>query len=624
MKPNWDDAPKRAQYCAMDGDGTWCWYAEEPVWDNFMDHWTTDGWWSPAVMQDVFDGASPMTNLKQRAQKLLTAYDEANYPSPEEVQQFLRDVVALEPAGYIMPAWLDTARTSSMPWEAMWRYPIDDFRMPVYTLGAPNDRRVKPPSTSRTTTMTDALTRALLNGQKAQNETPAEVLATELRALYRHHVNTLESARDQIISRGGECDPLDVMEARDPVLKRVRDVLESTRLSRSLAAGKVAGEMDRTAPPKVWLQVNIDGDAEDRSEAIPQTSWMDLAWHYESLGGQEVEYIRADLAYTAPPADPAKASGSAPLLSADEMQALRRFAETTEDDESYDVPKEMMKRLAAGGAVAREGRPGWYFVTEYGKWLLDAALATAPESREAGLRDAYEGAREDLLDWKGRAQRAEAELRRLGYAGIDASEKPEARQREGVEALAREAVDVYTDAVGDGWQQPTVQGMRAVVSLIASRLAISTPPRDPAMTTTHDVPMPEPVVEIYERDDVGAIVEWKNDSASLTGKSHLLYTADQVRDTAIKYADARCAEVLAEAIEWRDMEAATRAERDELAEKVKAMEDNDRRYRWLRDAAKTTDFTCPRWVVSVESGGMGQTFRGDDLDAAIDAAGDQP
>lgn len=40
------------------------------------------------------------------------------------------------------------------------------------------------------------------------------------------------------------------------------------------------------------------------------------------------------------------------------------------------------------------------------------------------FRDAYVGAREDLSDWKGRAQRAEAELRRLGYAGIDASVPP--------------------------------------------------------------------------------------------------------------------------------------------------------------------------------------------------------
>ena len=41
------------------------------------------------------------------------------------------------------------------------------------------------------------------------------------------------------------------------------------------------------------------------------------------------------------------------------------------------------------------------------------------------FRDAYEGAREDLLDWKGRAQRAEAELRMLGYTGIDANHPPE-------------------------------------------------------------------------------------------------------------------------------------------------------------------------------------------------------
>lgn len=68
--------------------------------------------------------------------------------------------------------------------------------------------------------------------------------------------------------------------------------------------------------------------------------------------------------------------------------------------------------------------------------LLGVIATPAPESREYGLRDAYEGARSDLLDWKGRAQRAEAELRRLGYVGIDASEKPEAGQREGVEMLA--------------------------------------------------------------------------------------------------------------------------------------------------------------------------------------------
>lgn len=67
------------------------------------------------------------------------------------------------------------------------------------------------------------------------------------------------------------------------------------------------------------------------------------------------------------------------------------------------------------------------------RWTLDEA----PQAAEPGLRDAYEGARSDLLDWKGRAQRAEAELRRLGYVGIDASEKPEAGQREGIAQSAK-------------------------------------------------------------------------------------------------------------------------------------------------------------------------------------------
>jgi len=53
----------------------------------------------------------------------------------------------------------------------------------------------------------------------------------------------------------------------------------------------------------------------------------------------------------------------------------------------------------------------------------DAQPAPAPVQGDS-YRDAYEGAREDLLDWKGRAQRAEATLRSLGYTGIDASHPP--------------------------------------------------------------------------------------------------------------------------------------------------------------------------------------------------------
>lgn len=81
---------------------------------------------------------------------------------------------------------------------------------------------------------------------------------------------------------------------------------------------------------------------------------------------------------------------------------------------------------------------------------LERALAGVPATQtqpsgdsgqlpavEAGYRDAYEGAREDLLDWKRRAHRAEAELRRLGYTGIVPDQQP-------AEAVAGEDETIYT------------------------------------------------------------------------------------------------------------------------------------------------------------------------------------
>lgn len=38
MKPDWNDAPYWANYCAMDYDGTWYWFELEP-------EYKTDGVW---------------------------------------------------------------------------------------------------------------------------------------------------------------------------------------------------------------------------------------------------------------------------------------------------------------------------------------------------------------------------------------------------------------------------------------------------------------------------------------------------------------------------------------------------------------------------------------------------
>lgn len=39
-KPDWKDAPEAANYLAMDGDGTWCWFETEPSWEDSIDGWT--------------------------------------------------------------------------------------------------------------------------------------------------------------------------------------------------------------------------------------------------------------------------------------------------------------------------------------------------------------------------------------------------------------------------------------------------------------------------------------------------------------------------------------------------------------------------------------------------------
>lgn len=50
-------------------------------------------------------------------------------------------------------------------------------------------------------------------------------------------------------------------------------------------------------------------------------------------------------------------------MTAAEKKAAARFNETCEDNEGYDVPKPMMKRLAELGLVKHKGG-GWYEQTD--------------------------------------------------------------------------------------------------------------------------------------------------------------------------------------------------------------------------------------------------------------------
>lgn len=52
-----------------------------------------------------------------------------------------------------------------------------------------------------------------------------EGMRGELQRLYQGYVNMLELGRDRIIALGGTCDPVDVMEEGDPVLRSARAAL---------------------------------------------------------------------------------------------------------------------------------------------------------------------------------------------------------------------------------------------------------------------------------------------------------------------------------------------------------------------------------------------------------------
>lgn len=78
-------------------------------------------------------------------------------------------------------------------------------------------------------------------------------------------------------------------------------------------------------------------------------------------------------------AQQAAAPGALELLNVDELVALRRFVETCQDGEGYDVPKMMMQRLAAIGAVRRTSG-SYYETTDFGVSVLHHSAPGTPEA----------------------------------------------------------------------------------------------------------------------------------------------------------------------------------------------------------------------------------------------------
>uniref|UniRef100_UPI003F80B1D8 hypothetical protein n=1 Tax=Xanthomonas sp. 0924 TaxID=2835534 RepID=UPI003F80B1D8 len=89
--------------------------------------------------------------------------------------------------------------------------------------------------------------------------------------------------------------------------------------SEQLAPGALdyaLGRLDREAPQRVWLQIDTAGENSERD--VPWPGSEHVTWQDESIGGLEVEYVRADL--TAQPA--ADNGGAAPIDVTDPWRGL--------------------------------------------------------------------------------------------------------------------------------------------------------------------------------------------------------------------------------------------------------------------------------------------------------------
>ena len=58
---------------------------------------------------------------------------------------------------------------------------------------------------------------------------PDVKLAEAMQSLYQGYVRTLEACRDKILDLGGDCDPVDRMEAADPELRKARAALAALK-----------------------------------------------------------------------------------------------------------------------------------------------------------------------------------------------------------------------------------------------------------------------------------------------------------------------------------------------------------------------------------------------------------
>jgi hypothetical protein len=109
---------------------------------------------------------------------------------------------------------------------------------------------------------------------------------------------TLQDVRDLIASQGL------VSHSRLCQIKAAVDCIDAHLANHpavdvkgeAVALDYTPGLLDKTAPDRIWLQIDTGGDRDDREESWIAGMDDGVSWCADSIGGLEIQYVRADLA----------------------------------------------------------------------------------------------------------------------------------------------------------------------------------------------------------------------------------------------------------------------------------------------------------------------------------------
>lgn len=109
-------------------------------------------------------------------------------------------------------------------------------------------------------------------------------------------IERLEASSDEVESHPhpSHCEHLHVAFKVMREAAAALRALTATASEDQNAPDYVPGVLDRTAPERVWLQIDPAGNNEDREDEWPKVP-DGVSWCWHSIGGLEIQYVRADL-----------------------------------------------------------------------------------------------------------------------------------------------------------------------------------------------------------------------------------------------------------------------------------------------------------------------------------------